>query len=149
MEINENLERGILLAKKERFESALRLLEDDLRFTEHQLAMSYYALCLAMVERRFEQAISLCHMAIGSEFYTPEIYLNLGKIYLLNNQKRLALKAFHKGLLIDDTHAELLAEINSMGVRRRPCLPTLSRKNFINRVLGVLSTRCSLSSLQT
>ncbi len=126
-------------------ERAARVLEEDLRFTEVPAAMSYYALSIAVVEKKYEQAVSLCIMAVGKEFYNPDIYLNLGKIYLMSNRKALAMKAFKKGLKIDNAHQELWEEVKTMGMRRRPPISFLSRKNIMNKVLGLLKTRCSLS----
>jgi tetratricopeptide (TPR) repeat protein len=138
MERNEALDRGINLARTGEYKEALKIFEEDLRFTENPTAMSYYALCLVDVERKYEQAISLCLMAVEREFYNPDIYLNLGRVYMMNGQKAVAIRAFRKGLRIDDTHPELMEEIQEMGVRRRPPLSFLSRRNVANKLLGML-----------
>ena len=137
MEENDTLERGINIAKAGGYGEALKFFEEDLRFTENPTAMSYYALCLVEEEKKYEQAISLSLMAVEREFYNPDIYLNLGKVYIKNGQKAVAIKAFRKGLRIDGTHAGLLKEVRGMGVRRKPIIAFLSRKNLVNRVLGV------------
>jgi len=138
MEMNDTLDRGINLAQKGVYDEALSIFEEDLRFTENPTAMSYYALCLVEEEKKYEQAISLCLMAVEREFYNPDIYLNLGKVYMKNGQKAVAIKAFRKGLQIDGTHSGLLKEVREMGVRRKPIITFLPRKNLVNRVLGVM-----------
>jgi tetratricopeptide (TPR) repeat protein len=141
MEKEEALERGIILAQNGEYKEALKILEEDLRFAENPTTMSCYALCLAVVERKYEQAISLCLMAVKREFYNPDIYLNLGKVYLLNGQRVVAVKAYRKGLRIDSTHPELIEEIKEMGIRRKPIISFLPRKNFANKFLGILVNR--------
>src|SRR3972149_2054204 len=98
MELNEMVEKGMSLAREGRFFEALKVFDDDLCFTQHPTAMSYYAVSLANVEGNYDKAISLCLMATEKEFYNPDIYLNLGRIFLLNGQKSVAIKAFRKGL---------------------------------------------------
>ncbi len=138
------VEKGLELAKEGRYDEALNIFEEDLCFTTHPEAMSFYALCLASVEARYDQAISLCLMAVEREFYNPNIYLNLGRIFLLNGQKAVAYKAFRKGLSFDNAHAGLVGELKRLGLRRKPVLPFLSRKNTVNKFLGLLSRRLGL-----
>ncbi len=138
------VEKGIELAKEGRYEEALNIFEEDLCFTTHPEAMSYYALCLASVESRYDQAISLCLMAVEREFYNPDIYLNLGRIFLLNGQKAVAHKAFRKGLSFDNSHAGLISELKRLGLRRKPVVPFLPRSNSVNKFLGRLSRRWGL-----
>lgn len=138
MERNGALDIGINLARVGDYSEALKVFEEDLRFTEEPTAMSYYAICLVEVEKKYEQAISLCLMAVEREFYNPDIYLNLGRVYMMNGQKAVAIRAFRKGLRIDETHPELMTEIQEMGVRRRPPLSFLSRRNIANKLLGML-----------
>ncbi len=138
------IEKGITLAREGNYSDALRILEEDLCFTANPLAMSYYALCLAIVERRYDNAISICLMALGKEFYNPDIYCNLGRIFLLNGQKATAIKAFRRGLAFDSSHPGLIEEIKKLGIRRKPIIPFLPRSNPINKFLGLLAKRLGL-----
>lgn len=138
---NEVIEKGIGLARAGRFGDALKLFDQDLCFTQHPTAMSYYAVSLASTEGNFDKAISLCLMAAEKEFYNPEIYLNLGRIFLLNGQKSVAVRAFRKGLKIDNGHFGILSEMKRLGVRRRPVLTFLPRQNPVNKILGILVER--------
>lgn len=139
MDINTIVEEGIRLTKEGRFSEALKIFDQDLSFTHNPAAMSFYALCLAEVEGNYERAISLCLMAAEKEFYNPEIYLNLGRIFLMNGQKSVAVKAFKKGLRFDGTHTGLMGELKKLGLRRRPVFSFLSRTNALNRLFGRLS----------
>lgn len=138
---NEVIEKGIGLARAGQFGEALRLFDQDLCFTQHPTAMSYYAVSLASTEGNFDKAISLCLMAAEKEFYNPEIYLNLGRIFLLNGQKSVAVRAFRKGLKIDNGHFGILSEMKRLGVRRKPVLTFLPRQNPVNKFLGILAER--------
>jgi len=136
MNTGECLDRGMNLTKVEEYEGALKVFKALPEFTEHSEATSYYALCLAIVEGKFKEATSLCLAAVKREFYNPEIYLNLGTIYMLNGQKTLAIRVLRKGLHIDSSHREIKKKVLEMGVRQKPPFSFLSRKNFANKYLG-------------
>jgi len=127
---------GVRLTKAGRYADALIVFDSDICAMLDPLAMSYYAICLVRVEKRYDKAISLCAMAAEKEFFNPEIYLNLGRIFLARGHKSKAVKAFRRGLRIDDTHKELLTEIKRLGLRRRPFISWLSRHNSINIFIG-------------
>lgn len=137
----EMIERGIYLAQKGQFKEAIEVFEEDICFTQHPVAMSYYALCVAQVEENYNRAVSLCLMAVQREFYNPDVYLNFGRIFLLKGQKALAVRLFNKGLKFDNMHNGLVRVVNKLGIRRKPIIPFLPRHNFINKFLGKLSHR--------
>lgn len=137
----EIIEKGIGLAREGFYDDAVRVFDQDLCFTQHPTAMSYYAVSLANSEGNFDKAISLCLMAAEKEFYNPEIYLNLGRIFLLNGQKSVAVRAFRKGLKLDNDNFALLSELRKLGLRRRPVLTFLPRQNPVNKFLGRLACR--------
>lgn len=141
MEIEQVIEQGICMAREGQYDSAIKVFEEDLCFTQNPTAMAYYAMCLASAEGNYDKAISLCLMAAEKEFFNPEIYLNLGKIFLMNGQKSVAVKAFRKGLTFDNGNNALLSEVRRLGVRRRPVVTFLPRQNMLNRFLGRLTHR--------
>ncbi|MBI3398134.1 MAG: hypothetical protein HY026_02730 [Deltaproteobacteria bacterium] len=147
MENEKLIERGIYLAQNRHFEEAIRVFEEDLCFAQHPVAMSFYALCIAEVEWNYDKAVSLCLMAAQRESYSPEIYLNFGKILLLNGQKTVAVKSFKKGLKFDKMHQGLLHAIKKLGLRRKPIISFLPRHNFINKFLGKLTHRLGYKEL--
>lgn len=141
METNDLIEKGMGLARDGRYRESLRVFDEDLCFTQHPTAMSYYALSLANEEGNYDKAISLCLMAAEKEFYNPEIYLNLGRIFLLNGQKSVAVRAFRKGLKFDNSSMPLLMELKGLGLRRKPVIGFLPRQSAVNRFLGMLVVR--------
>ncbi|OGQ02690.1 MAG: hypothetical protein A2W38_05440 [Deltaproteobacteria bacterium RBG_19FT_COMBO_58_16] len=141
MNIERVIENGLEMARDGRYKEALSIFEEDLCFTQHPTATSYYAVSLANVEGNYDKAISLCLMAAEKEFYNPEIYLNLGRVFLLNGQKAVAVRAFRKGLKYDNCNMGLLVEMKRLGLRKRPVITFLPRQNLFNRCLGRLVAR--------
>ncbi|MBE9528809.1 MAG: hypothetical protein IME99_06185 [Proteobacteria bacterium] len=136
-----NVNRGIALAKEGLYTDALTVFDQNLAFTQSPVAMSYYALCLATAEGFHDKAVSMCLMAAEKEFYNPEIYLNLGRVFLIDGQKSIAMKSFRKGLGYDTTHDGIVEEIRRLGVRRDPVVSFLRRDNAVNRLLGLFTGR--------
>lgn len=149
MENKELIEKGISLARGGYFKEAIKIFEEGICFTQDPKAMSYYALCVAEIEGDYNKAISLCLVAAGREFYNPDIYLNIGRIFILKGQKAFAVKSFIKGLKISRTHQGLINAIKKLGVRRKPILPFLPRHNFINRFLGKFVYRLTSKTSKT
>ncbi|MEE8574882.1 MAG: hypothetical protein V3T30_05665 [Thermodesulfobacteriota bacterium] len=139
MEVIDRMKDAIDLTADGRYYKAKAIFEKDHEYKRYPDAMSAYALCLAAVDKDYECAKTLCLNALKHDLYNSEIYLNLGKIFLVGNNKALAIRAFRKGLGIDDTHVGLIKLACSLGIRRVPVLPFLSRRNAVNRVLGFVS----------
>ncbi len=138
MEINALLEKGIEHAEHGRFKEALEVFDEDLFFAFHPVAMSYYAVCLARLDNAHERAVSLCLMASEREPCNPDIYLNLGRILLARGDKLYAIKAFKRGLELNDKHVGLKREIKRLGIRKSPVIPFLPRRHVFNRMLGTM-----------
>ncbi|MFQ5441568.1 MAG: tetratricopeptide repeat protein [Thermodesulfobacteriota bacterium] len=138
---NDTLNRGIRLAKEGYFREALKVFDKNICFTQNPTAMSYYAISMAFEEGDYDRAVSFCLMAAEKEFYNPEIYLNLGRVFLISNQKLRAIKSFRRGLKYDESNRAILDEVFKLGVRKSPILPFLPRRNVVNRVFGTLRAR--------
>ena len=114
----------------ETFRRGMRLRDKDARFR------SYVGYCTAAVEGKAKEGVSLCEKAVASEFYRPELYLNLGRAYLLAGNRRKAHQTFWKGYSLDKNNKELWEEIVKMGVRKPPIFKSLARGNILNRLTG-------------
>jgi hypothetical protein len=75
------------------------------------------------------------------EFYNPDLYLNVAKVYMAAGERRRAHKALCQGLRIEKGHPGLIAEMKRMGVRRRPLFGFLPRNHVLNRFTGRLVSR--------
>jgi len=98
--------------------------------------LSHFGLCLAMMQRKFKPAIDLCKLAIDLQFYNPDHYANLSRVYVAAGNRKKAIDAIEQGL---KSHAEdetLLKVRRQLGVRARPPVPFLDRAHPINITLG-------------
>lgn len=84
-----------------------------------------------------------CKMAIDSEEPDALYFRNLGKLYLLQKNKRSAIGAFARGLQIDKNNAAILKEWSTLGFRRKPFFGFLPRENFLNKMIGKFTWKFS------
>ena len=108
---------------------------------DHPRYRSFYGLGLAMVERRFNQALELCQSAVKEEFGNPDLYVNLARVHLAFGFKPEGIRYLHRALMIEDDHAAAHAELARLGRRRRPPLPFLPRRHLLNRLAGRVRRR--------
>lgn len=97
---------------------------------------SFYGLALGLSERRWEQALELCRSAARDEFFDPVHYHNLARLHLAFGFKAEAIRLLRRGLMIDPGNAEIAGSLRALGVRRRPPLGFLRRRNPLNRWVG-------------
>jgi tetratricopeptide (TPR) repeat protein len=136
--------RGEYLEALAYFEASMQLGQRGSAGAPPMKYLSYYGLCLAMASERVREAQEICENAVRAEFYNPELYLNLGKVYLKAGRRRPAFGAFVRGLRLNPRHAGLIRELRRLGLRLRPVLGFLDRRNPLNRLLG--RARASLST---
>ena len=117
------------------FKKAYELKPDEARF------LSYYGLCIAKVEKNATKAIPLCEKAVEKNIFHPDLFCNLGKVYLQKGNRKKAYNAFIKGLSMDKRNKELINEIKKMGIRKRLLFTFLPRNNIINHLAGLLCQR--------
>lgn len=98
--------------------------------------LSYYGLSLAKSRRSTGEAIELCEWAAQIESLNPEIFVNLGQVYLLAGKTTLALKVFERGLRLDPRHPVLRREVRRIDRRCSPVVTGLGRDHPLNRWLG-------------
>src|SRR5688572_5665970 len=123
------------------FESALHLEERSGNPAPRMKYLSYYGLSLSLAAGRTHEAIEMCERALSVEFYNPDLYLNVARVYLSAGERRRAHKALCQGLRIEKRHAGLLAEFRRMGVRRKPLFAFLPRRHVLNRLTGSILGR--------
>jgi Flp pilus assembly protein TadD len=98
--------------------------------------LSYLGLCMATVNRRSSEALSLCEGALVAGCYDAILYCNLGKVYLLRGNRRKAYAAFSSGLKADPRNRDILSELRAMGIRQRAFFFSLPRGHAVNRFAG-------------
>jgi tetratricopeptide (TPR) repeat protein len=117
--------------------SALSCFEKAISIEKSPVAYSYYAFCIAKERGQVSKAISLCEEAIQKEPGNSLHYINLGRIYLIDNKKEEAIKTFRAGLNYE-TNPIIVDELNKLGPRKPPIIPFLKRSNPINKYLGIM-----------
>jgi len=103
--------------------------------------MSFYGYCLAKTGKMPKEGLRLCEDACKKEFFRPELFLNLGRVFMINGNKRKAHLAYRKGLSIDRDNRAIINELQSMGVRKKPVFPFLERRNPLNKIAGKILYR--------
>jgi tetratricopeptide (TPR) repeat protein len=102
----------------------------------HAQIRSLLGVAMAYEMRDFEQSRALCESAAKQEFFNPDLYLNLSRVYLLFGRRSEALRYLRRGRMIDPGHAKILRAISDLGLRKSPILPFLPRRHLVNRALG-------------
>jgi tetratricopeptide (TPR) repeat protein len=100
--------------------------------------LSYYGLSRAQAQGATPQTIQACETAARRDFFSPELLLNLGRVYLLAGKTTKALATFQRGLELAPKHKALHAEYTKFDRRETPPLTIVSRSNPLNKVLGKL-----------
>ena len=98
--------------------------------------LSFFGLCVALVQKNYRAAIDLCKRAIDLEFYNGEHYANLARVYLSQGNRKKAVDTAEQGLKLVPEHETLLEVRKELGVRSRPAVPFLDRANPVNVSLG-------------
>lgn len=104
---------------------------------------SYFALTLAKSRGDFERAINLSDESIAAEPDNSEHYLIKGRILLIAGRRQEAIDVFRVGVQID-RHPEILSELESLGTRGKPVIPSLPRNHPLNKFLGIVFARLGL-----
>ena len=136
---------GMFLLKRDKlkeahaaFKRALFLREQEPRY------MSYTGLTLAMAMGKTKEAVLLCEKAVTKEFFRSELFLNLGKVYLLAGNRKKAHIAFRKGMALDRDNRTLRGELEKMGIRKPPVFQFLDRRHPVNKLTGKVLHRLRL-----
>jgi tetratricopeptide (TPR) repeat protein len=103
---------------------------------DHAQVRSSLGVAIAHVERNFEESRALCESAAKQEFFNPDLYLNLSRVYLEFGRRSEALRYLRRGQMIDPGHTSIRRAIAKLGRRRLPILPFLPRRHPVNRALG-------------
>ena len=142
--VNRRIQEAIDVTKTEDYLRALTLFLDiygsedppSINVAKSAEGLSFFGLCLALVQKKFKPAIDLCRRAIELQFYTAEHYANLTRVYVAAGNRKKALETVDSGLKQIPDDPSLLAVRKSLGVRAKPAVPFLDRAHPINVTLG-------------
>lgn len=109
-----------------------RILQPDMRY------LSYYGLCRAMAHDKIQDGLHACKRAARVRSQDPEMFLNLGRVYLLDRKKRLAYDTFLTGLRLEPDHKALGRESSRLN-RQLPRSARPVPEGFFARVRSAWS----------
>jgi tetratricopeptide (TPR) repeat protein len=132
------VDRGAHLEALAYFEAAVQLARRWGIEAVPMRYLSYYGWSLAVCSDRLDEAREFCEAAAREEFYNPDVYWNLGRVYLKEGDRSRAFDAFVRGLRLNPRHAGLIGELRRLGIRRRPVVRFFRRGHPVNRILGRL-----------
>jgi tetratricopeptide (TPR) repeat protein len=100
--------------------------------------LSYYGLALAQSRGATPEAIQACEAASRRDFYSPELLLNQGRVYLLAGKTTKALATLERGITIAPNHKAMRAEIEKVDRRQIRPLSFVPRQHPLNKLFGKL-----------
>src|SRR5436190_23346088 len=125
---NREIDEAVLLTKAEEYLIALtRFLEvyggedppSAVMSAKLATGLSFFGLCLALVQRKFKPAIELCKRAIELQFYNAVHHANLARVYVTAGNRKKAMETVEAGLKLHPEDEALLEVRSSLGVRSR------------------------------
>ena len=119
----------------EKFGQAHRRAPSDPRI------QSWYGLTLVLVEKNSILGMVLVDEAVRHARPDPELVINQSRVAMSLGQRLRAVRALERGLALHPGNPELVAAREALGRRHRPVIPFLSRRNWLNRVLGRIHHR--------
>ena len=109
-----------------------RILQPDMHY------LSYYGLCRATAHDKIQEGLHACKRATRARSRDPEMFLNLGRVYLLAHKKRLAYETFRTGLRLAPGHTTLARE-SARAYRQLPKPAAAVPEGFLARVRAAWS----------
>jgi Flp pilus assembly protein TadD len=103
--------------------------------------MSYLGVVLARSEQQWGEAERLCDAAVRMKRNQAQLYLNLAEVYASAGRRDDAVEALEAGLKFARRDVRLSIAMNRLMCRRQPVISFLTRKNPVNRKLGLLRQR--------
>jgi tetratricopeptide (TPR) repeat protein len=138
------IDEAILVAEKGEYLLALTMFlaiygthdSPPLNSPKAASGLSYFGLSLALVERKYKEAVELCRRALDLEFYNGDHYANLARVYAAAGNRKKAIETAEAGLKVLPEHDRLIQVRRELGVRSRPAVPFLDRAHPINVNIG-------------
>lgn len=138
-----DIKRGIQEAKCGNTSVGLELFQNAASILKTPEAKAWFGYCLVVEENYVQTGIALCQEALIKNPKLSDGYLALGKIYLHKGNRKQAIEILQQGLKEAQDH-EILMFLESIGARKKPPFPFLSRNHGINIFLGRLLARLGL-----
>ena len=119
---------------------ALALFERAAEIEQTPIVRSSLAYCMARERGQIRTGRQICEELIASDPDNLFHHLNLGRILLLEGDRRAAIRAFRAAIEIQP-HPQVIRELTQLGVRKPVVLGFLHRDNPLNKYLGLVRDR--------
>ena len=139
-EVDDLVAKGRAALENDHFHLALVCFERAAEFGNSPTISSGLGHCLAAARGEVKSGLELCREAVAREPDNIFHYRNLGSVLLLAGNNYEAIEAFRAGLRIERDDA-IISKLDSLGTRKPPFFPFLSRKNILNRTVGMILDR--------
>ena len=136
-------QRAVDALKAGQTPSALALLERALKLKDDPSWYSYLGYCIAKERGQVRKGSDLCAESLKAEPENALHHLNLAKILVISGQKTEALGVLREGMAVGGSE-ELISLLGTLGTRKPPVLPFLSRDNSVNKYLGMILSKLRL-----
>lgn len=146
--MRDKIQEAVSWTRAEQYDDAIGVFEDYLAqlSTEGDLgekrfaasAFSYYGLCVAMVRRKYAEAIKYCNLSVKANFMDPEHRINLALVYLERDDRKNAVKNLEAGLRLHPSNKRIRKIFKEIGRRKPVIFSFLSRDNPLNVWIGKL-----------
>jgi tetratricopeptide (TPR) repeat protein len=133
-------DQALLELKNNDVLAALACMEIATRLWNNPAWNSLLGYCIATQRGHITRAVELCRTAIEHDPENPLHYLCLGKIHLGAGNRSGALHYFKQGMMLGG-NPEFERMLNNFWIRRSPVIPLFSRKNLLNKYLGIIRDR--------
>ena len=152
----QDIETAIALTRNHDYLHALTLFREiygteeapPIKNAKDAAGLSYFGLCLALVQKKYKVGMELCKRAIDLEFYNGDHHANLVRVYMARGDRKKAVETAEAGLRMLPEHDGLRAVREELGVRARPAVPFLDRSNPVNVSLGQARHAAKTTSAQ-
>lgn len=142
-EAEDTFEKGLTALSHGHTHLALTCFERSAALERTPALCSHLAFCLAEVRKDYARAIMLANEAVFKEPGNQFHYLILGRVYVMAGEKQEAIAVFGHGLRYG-RNKEINRELDGLGTRRIPVIPSLGRRHPLNKYLGKIFTRLGM-----
>lgn len=140
----ELFDRGMELLGKGEMLKALPFFEKSSALEpSNSMCLSYLALLTGLERGLVQEAVEMAQRAIAQSPEIPELYVNLGRLYIKAGKTEDALNAVRQGIKNGIT-PEAQQLLNEISPRMSPFFSFLPRGNFLNRIIGKLLKKTGL-----
>jgi tetratricopeptide (TPR) repeat protein len=144
----EAFKRGLACLERRSYQEAAACFQASMdldtragQATSNMKFLSFLGLALNLSQVRSDEGLRMCEQAAKREFFDPDVFCNLGIVYLRHRQRGPAFAAFHRGLALRPKHRRILEELDRYDRRSAPVFPFLARGHALNIVGGRLRSR--------